>query len=111
MNEEEKKAVKNLREYIEKDFAYRKPNEKYSDFDKFCYNHCKDIDILLRLIEKLQKENKILGDNYIPIQKVKKEIEKLKQEIEDLPAEACPIMEDDLQIKIGVLEELLESEE
>lgn len=54
--------------------------------------------------------NKILKDDYIPIQKVKKEIEKLKQEIENLPAEAYPIIEDDLQVKIEALEELLDKE-
>ena len=57
MNEEEKKAIKNLEKYIEEDFAYREPIKNYSDFDKFCYNHCKNIETVLNLIEKLQKEN------------------------------------------------------
>lgn len=45
------------------------------------------------------------------IKKVKDKIEELKEKIENLPAEVYPIIEDDLQIKIEVLEELLESEE
>lgn len=49
--------------------------------------------------------------NSIPVQKVKDKIEELKEKIENLPAEVYPIIEDDLQIKIEVLEELLESEE
>ena len=47
----------------------------------------------------------------IPIQKVKDKIEKLKEKIENLPAEVYPIIEDDLQIKIEVLEELLKKEQ
>lgn len=47
----------------------------------------------------------------IPVQKVKDKIEEIKEKIENLPAEVYPIIEDDLQIKIEVLEELLEGEE
>ncbi len=47
----------------------------------------------------------------IPKQKVKDKIEELKQEIENLPTEAYPIIEDDLQIKIEALEELLKKEQ
>lgn len=47
----------------------------------------------------------------IPKQKVKDKIEKLKEKIENLPAEVYPIIEDDLQIKIEVLEELLKKEQ
>ena len=47
----------------------------------------------------------------IPKQKVKDKIEKLKEKIENLHAEVYPIIEDDLQIKIEVLEELLKKEQ
>ena len=55
MNEEERKSIKNLKKYIEEDGVYKKTLKYYSDFDKFCYNHCKDIDTVLILVEKLQK--------------------------------------------------------
>lgn len=76
-------------------------------------------------LKELRKENEELRENYkcaqacanmvfdkiIPVQKVKDKIEELKQEIENLPTEAYPIIEDDLQIKIEVLEELLKKEQ
>lgn len=75
-------------------------------------------------LKELRKENEELRENYrcaqacanmvfdkiIPVQKVKDKIEELKQKIENLPAEAYPIIEDDLQIKIEALEELLNKE-
>ena len=52
MNDKEKKAIENLREYIADDIFYNKSEEIVSDFDKFCYDHCNDIDIVLALIDK-----------------------------------------------------------
>lgn len=52
MNKEE--AIENLKKYINEDFAYREPIKNMSDFDRFCYNHCKDIDTVLDYIEKLE---------------------------------------------------------
>lgn len=68
MNEEERKSIKNLKKYIEEDGVYKKTLKYYSDFDKFCYNHCKDIDTVLILVEKLQKA---LVDEAIKINKLK----------------------------------------
>lgn len=44
-------AIKNLKEYIEIDRRYRGTRDN-SDFDKFCENHCNDIEIILKEIEK-----------------------------------------------------------
>lgn len=60
--------------------------------------------------ENIKKIQHYIDKNYIPVQKVKDKIEKLKEKIENLPAEVYPIIEDDLQIKIEVLQQLLEKE-
>lgn len=75
MNEEERKSIKNLIKYIEEDGVYKKTLKYYSDFDKFCYNHCKDIDTVLILVEKLQKS---LADEAI---KSTEKINKLKDKL------------------------------
>lgn len=83
------------------------------------------IEHILSDYKRVLKENEELRENYkcaqacanmvfdkiIPVQKVKDKIEELKQEIENLPTEAYPIIEDDLQIKIEALEELLKKEQ
>lgn len=61
--------------------------------------------------ENIKKIRQYIDKNYIPVQKVKDIIEKLKEKIENLPAEVYPIIEDDLQIKIEVLEELLKKKQ
>ena len=43
-------AVKNLQEYIDLDITYQSNNSVY-DFDKFCINHCRDIDIVLSYVK------------------------------------------------------------
>lgn len=45
--------IKNLKEYIELDREIRK-NKEESDFDVFCENHCKDIEELIKEVEKLK---------------------------------------------------------
>lgn len=80
MNEEERKSIKNLKKYIEEDGVYKKTLKYYSDFDKFCYNHCKDIDTVLILVEKLQKA---LADEAIKsTEKINKLKNRLKSDIE-----------------------------
>lgn len=77
MNEEERKSIKNLKKYIEEDGVYKKTLKYYSDFDKFCYNHCKDIDTVLILVEKLQKS---LADEAIKsTEKINKAIKRIKE--------------------------------
>lgn len=43
----------NLKKYIEEDMAFREPLLLISDFDRYCYNHCKDIEAVLAEINKL----------------------------------------------------------
>lgn len=46
-----KEAIKNLEEYINIDPFYNGSFEIEMDFERFCYNHCKDIDILLKYVK------------------------------------------------------------
>ena len=50
----------NLKTYIKEDIFYKEylknKNKKFSDFDKFCIQHCKDIEELLEENEKLKAE-------------------------------------------------------
>lgn len=87
MNEEEKESIKNLEKYIEEDFAYREPIKNYSDFDKFCYNHCKNIETVLNLIEKLRERLKLMDDYNYWVQLATNrglELEKLQKENQDI---------------------------
>lgn len=94
MNEEEKKSVEFIRDLITWDVRqYLCPNKE----------ECKNLEIILNLIEKLQKENEqlhkfilegitienspyqnyqldFLRENFIPIQRIEKLIEELKQD-------------------------------
>ena len=42
----------NLKKYIEEDVIFREPIKNMSDFDKYCYNHCKDIEAVLTELDK-----------------------------------------------------------
>ena len=48
----------NLKTYIKEDIIYQEylknKNKNFSDFDKFCIQHCKDIEELLEENEKLK---------------------------------------------------------
>ena len=50
----------NLKTYIKEDIIYKEylknKNKNFSDFDKFCIQHCKDIEELLEENEKLKAE-------------------------------------------------------
>lgn len=50
------KYIENLREYINEDDIYTGKAKIESDFDNFCYNHCKDIDDLLKAYKKAKNE-------------------------------------------------------
>lgn len=93
MTDKEKQSINNLKKYIEKDFAYREPLKNMSDFDRYCYNHCKDIDIVLNYIENLEKTNEyqaaLINDTYInyndlEFTRIKRRNRELEQEIEEL---------------------------
>jgi hypothetical protein len=105
MNEEEKKAV----EFVKK---RTKELKKYAKRE----NELVYDDIILNLIEKLQKENEeyskqldldYVDKNYIPIQKVKDKIRK-NEEIIDISNDGDLIHE--LYQKNKVYEELLDKE-
>lgn len=125
MNEEEKKAVEFIRDLIAWDVRQDLcPNKE----------ECKNLEILLNLIEKTKKENEKLKDklldtlegqkvikeetpqyikeNYIPVEKVKDKIEELKQEKKKYGNCLIEMYEDELVNRdIKILQELLESEE
>lgn len=50
----------NLKTYIKEDIIYQEylknKNKNFSDFDKFCIQHCKDIEELLEENQKLKAE-------------------------------------------------------
>ena len=60
------KSIENLKEYIETDYAYKEPEKNVSDFDKFCYSHCKDIDAVINELDKVEADlyeaNNIIND-------------------------------------------------
>lgn len=82
-----KKSIKNLKEYIEQDCVYRlyqhHPNTKFDDFEKYCIEHCTDIQTILTEQEQLEKENEslvaqyewqgaIMVNEYMPLETIKK---------------------------------------
>ena len=98
------KSIENLKKYVEEDDIYtRYKNGEYkeiSDFELFCINHCKDIEIILGNLEMKKtankelenKNNEILNsnigidlsyDDYIPKQAIKDKIEEINKKYED----------------------------
>ena len=124
MNEEEKKAVEEIKELIKCFYCF--PNPTSIEL-KDCY--CSTLEIALNLIEKLQKENSMLkkvnkitenittGDveraikeaekQYIPIQKVKDKIEELEAQYK-IALEENSTKAFILKCQITILQELLE---
>ena len=62
MNIEE--HINNLKKYIEEDFAFREPIKNMSDFDRYCWNYCKDIETLLTAYEKEKEKREIAEENH-----------------------------------------------
>lgn len=57
-----------LKQYLEEDAIYNEyKSGRYdmSDFDKFCIEHCKDIESLLNENERLKKKYEALFDEFI----------------------------------------------
>lgn len=61
----EKEYIKRLQEYISSDRVLRN-NQTKSDFDKFCEQHCSDIELLLKENEILKRNLKI-KDEYLSL--------------------------------------------
>ena len=105
MNQDEENSIINLKKYIKEDNFYNGKLKIESDFDEFCYEHCKDIHNVLLLVQKQKNEiqkmtaQKIFimglryGKNLIQknieraeeFEKLKKENEKLKEYIRIAP--------------------------
>ena len=75
----------NLKTYIKEDIIYQEylknKNKNFSDFDKFCIQHCKDIEELLEENEKLKADygNKVQIERDL----LKEENKKYKEVIDD----------------------------
>lgn len=110
---------------FEEDFAYREPLKNYSDFDRFCYNHCKDIETVLNIIEELKKyeqyykEQNEVNAKFVPKSKVQDKIDELEKEYKKVQekyylSQYISISEYEILQKnqgyIKVLQELLEEE-
>lgn len=54
--------INNLKEYIKRDEIYQKfkrgESQELSDFDIFCIEHCKDIEAVLTIFNKIENELK-----------------------------------------------------
>lgn len=60
MNSQYDENIKNLKRYIKDDEIYQEynnnPAQYFSDFDKFCIEHCEDIKRTIEYTEYLEKE-------------------------------------------------------
>jgi hypothetical protein len=81
MNEEEKKAVEILNT-----FELRRKTKNYKEIS---LEDSQSVEIVLNLIEKLQKENEV-NAKFIPVQKIKDKIEEL-----DIAILECEYSDDD----------------
>lgn len=129
--EKDEEILNNIKAYMQENIDKGYHKFVYNDlgYDEKCVDVINAIEHILQDYKRVLKENEELEEinneleaekneairryNFetIPKQKVKDKIEELKQEIENLPTEAYPIIEDDLQIKIEALEELLKKEQ
>ena len=51
-------TINNLKKYIERDPYWNGEFKPVTDFEKFCYEHCKDIDNLISAYKKLEEDFK-----------------------------------------------------
>lgn len=56
MLQKEEKAIANLKYYIEQDPYYNGTYSPVTDFEKYCYEHCNDIGVILSELEQKDKE-------------------------------------------------------
>ena len=101
LSEDEKQAIKECKRLSKEDY--------YGD-SYFAEKH--SIQILLNLIEKLQKEND--ADNYIPKEKIREKIKRLIQKLnesnDDRWEKDDNIYYDKIKCQIRILKELLEGD-
>ena len=61
-------AKERLSEYVKQDIVYNRykenPNQEFSDFEKFCIQHCKDIEQMLKENKKLYKLCDMLDEEH-----------------------------------------------
>lgn len=111
-----------LREYIEKDALYQEylagDTKDLTDFDKFCIQHCKDIEELLKENEDLKKQlegvreerdylfnkfdiqNKYLAEDN---KELRKQLEEYKEELETWKKKYGKIYKDmNINIKLAI---------
>ena len=66
-------SIDRLKEYLIDDEIYQKylnGENNFNDFEKYCLNHCKDIDNVIRENARLKKRiNRVLKQNNIEILK------------------------------------------
>ena len=51
-------SIERLREYVENDKIYqeyKKSNKKPSDFERFCFTHCRDIENVLDALDEIRE--------------------------------------------------------
>lgn len=124
MNKELIGAKANLSFYIKQDPFFNGTYEVESDFDKYCYEHCKDIETVLSELEQLQDDLKIHEEtsfefqeeniklrkeleNSIPKQVILDKLEELKKVVSDYPETNEEIRE---KAQLEVLKEILKGE-
>lgn len=84
LTDEEKKAIENLKSYIKADIFYNEGTKIESDFDKFCYGHCKDINVVLNLVNDLLKSNIELDKECTRLEEKEIDLEKENKEQKEM---------------------------
>lgn len=80
MGEEIEKSIRNLKQYIKEDPYFNRTSKIETDFDKFCYNHCKDIENLLEENKMQRKQlNDAFNNGWIHKSKVRAEFEEIDE--------------------------------
>lgn len=100
MNKELIGAIANLSFYIEEDPYFNGTYKIESDFDRYCYNHCKDIETVLSELE-----------NSIPKQVIIDKIEELEKQETELTDEEGFWGSSEILYKLDILREILEKGE
>lgn len=84
-------SEKRLREYVEKDIIYqdyKKSNKEPSDFERFCFVHCRDIENVLNenqlLKEEIEKLNHIIDKQDRDITTISTGNKMLKNTLEEI---------------------------